>query len=122
MTCCCCNKEVPYRRRDYICDECREGLAKKEQFSWEAPFKPEDFSMGSIEIESLIKTPILTTRDAVMLANRRFREIIAQGKRVTGRYEQGIWFESPLFESPLYDKMPGLDTHTAILICEKEIE
>lgn len=91
---------------------------------WDNPFKPEDFeavrrfSVKSNGDDSItIMLPVM--EEVARLANARFREIVAQGKRV--------WGKNLLNNSHDYMDKPNAEdlkerTHTAILICEKELE
>lgn len=80
---------------------------------WQNFFKTEDFDIASVNTE-LIDTHMLTTRDAVMLANAILREELKKAKRVYGGNFNGVWtWEEELILA---------DTHTALLIDEKEIK
>lgn len=87
-------------------------------FIWDNPFKAEDFERWTMVHPAQNMAGV-----AAQLANARFRELIKEhGKRV---YRNGKWESNPWHEGQQRFLEAGdhiEDTHTGIIICEKEIK
>jgi hypothetical protein len=80
------------------------------RIDWGNPFKAEDFDAVFILPEGM-------AGDIAKHANARFREILKEhGKRVAHKHGDCHWWQTP------DERVMHYHTHTAILICEKEIE
>lgn len=87
-------------------------MSNNEPIDWENLFKPEDFLSNKSKPYQFIDIDGIA-----QIASARFRELVnGHGKRVYGNVSEE-------FGALDFAEQPALDsTHTAILICEREIK